>query len=83
MNSVVHEREWSVVDRGVEPVVLWIAFIGWFLENAATAQVQQQIVGNLLAGHTASEAMNPHYVSIPAATHLQETDGPPPASRTR
>jgi Zn-dependent protease len=51
---------------------LWIAFIGWFLENAATAQVQQQIVGNLLAGHTASEAMNPHYVSIPAATHLQE-----------
>jgi len=51
---------------------LWIAFIGWFLETAATAQVQQQIVGNVLAGHTASEAMNPRYVSIPAATHLQE-----------
>ena len=51
---------------------LWIAFIGWFLENAASAQVQQQIVGSLLAGHTASEAMNPHYVSAPPSTHLQD-----------
>lgn len=51
---------------------LWIAFIGWFLETAASAQVQQQVVGSLLAGHTASEAMNPHYVSTPAATHLQD-----------
>jgi Zn-dependent protease len=51
---------------------LWIAFIGWFLENAASAQVQQQIIGSLLAGHTASEAMNTHYVSVPAATHLQD-----------
>lgn len=51
---------------------LWIAFIGWFLENAASAQVQQQVVGSLLAGHTASEAMNPRYVSTPAATRLQD-----------
>ena len=51
---------------------LWIAFIGWFLENAASAQVQQQVVGNLLAGHTASEAMNPHYVSAAAGTSLQD-----------
>jgi Zn-dependent protease/CBS domain-containing protein len=51
---------------------LWIAFIGWFLENAASAQVQQQVVGSLLAGHTASEAMNPHYVSTSAATPLQD-----------
>jgi Zn-dependent protease/CBS domain-containing protein len=51
---------------------LWIAFIGWFLESAANAQVQQQVVGSLLAGHTASEAMDPHYVSTPAATHLQD-----------
>lgn len=50
---------------------LWILFIGWFLENAASAQVQQQVVGSLLAGHTVSEAMNPHYVSVPAATDLQ------------
>jgi len=51
---------------------LWIAFIGWFLESAATAQVQQQNVESLLTGHRASEAMNPHYDSIPAATHLHE-----------
>jgi len=51
---------------------LWIAFIGWFLENAASAQVQQQVVGSLLAGHTASEAMAPHYVSAAAGTHLQD-----------
>jgi Zn-dependent protease len=51
---------------------LWIAFIGWFLDNAASAQVQQQVIGNLLAGHTASEAMNTHYVTVPASTSLQD-----------
>ena len=30
---------------------VWIAFIGWFLENAASAQVQQVMVQGLLAGH--------------------------------
>ena len=29
---------------------LWIAFIGWFLDNAASAQVQQVMVHGLLAG---------------------------------
>jgi Zn-dependent protease len=51
---------------------LWIAFIGWFLENAASAQVQQQVIGSLLAGHTAAEAMNRSYVSTPASTSLQD-----------
>jgi len=51
---------------------LWIVFIGWFLESAATAQVQQQVVGGLLAGHTAAEAMNRRYVSVPADTTLQD-----------
>lgn len=36
---------------------LWIAFIGWFLESAAVAQVQQQVMQGLLAGHKVSEAM--------------------------
>ena len=36
---------------------LWIAFIGWFLESAAGAQVQQQMVQGLLVGHKVSEAM--------------------------
>jgi Zn-dependent protease/CBS domain-containing protein len=37
---------------------LWIAFIGWFLDSAASAQVQQQVVQTLLAGHKVSEAMH-------------------------
>ena len=37
---------------------LWIAFIGWFLESAANAQLQQQRVQTLLAGHRVAEAMS-------------------------
>jgi Zn-dependent protease/CBS domain-containing protein len=44
---------------------LWIAFIGWFLESAAGAQVQQQLVRSLLAGHKVSEAIGD------ACTHVQ------------
>ncbi len=37
---------------------LWIAFIGWFLQGAASSQLQQQTIQGLLAGHAVSEAMN-------------------------
>jgi Zn-dependent protease/CBS domain-containing protein len=36
---------------------LWIAFIGWFLDGAATRSVQHLAVENLMTGHTAREAM--------------------------
>lgn len=36
---------------------LWIAFIGWFLENAATASVQQVALREWLIGHTVREVM--------------------------
>ena len=36
---------------------LWIAFIGWFLENAATASYRQVALRDILQGHTASEVM--------------------------
>ena len=36
---------------------LWIAFIGWFLHSAAVQSVQQLAVQDLLAGHTAREAL--------------------------
>lgn len=36
---------------------LWIAFIGWFLDNAATSSYRQLTVRNLLAGHTVREVM--------------------------
>ena len=38
---------------------MWIAFIGWFLESAALAQIQLQTVHALLAGHTVAESMIP------------------------
>lgn len=49
---------------------LWIAFIGWFLESAANAQVQQQHVQDLLAGHTVSQAISFNYTIIPESTTL-------------
>lgn len=51
---------------------LWIAFIGWFLESAATSQAQQQIVHDLLAGHTVKQAMNRNYATVSSRTTLQD-----------
>ena len=51
---------------------LWIAFIGWFLDNAASAQVQQVTVQGLLTGHTVSQAMSSHCASVPADVTLQD-----------
>jgi len=36
---------------------LWIGFIGWFLENAATASYRRVALQEMLAGHTAREVM--------------------------
>ncbi len=51
---------------------LWIAFIGWFLDNAASAQVQQVTVQGLLTGHTVSQVMSSHCASVPAEVTLQD-----------
>lgn len=51
---------------------LWIAFIGWFLESAALAQVQQQRVTQILDGHHVNEAMTAEYASIPPDESLEE-----------
>ena len=50
---------------------LWIAFIGWFLDNAATAQVHQVMFQGLLSGHTVSQAMSTRCVTVPADLMLQ------------
>ena len=50
---------------------LWIAFIGWFLESAATGQVQQQTIHDLLEGHTVQQIMTHNYVTIPVELTLQ------------
>ncbi len=49
---------------------MWIAFIGWFLESAALAQIQLQTVHALLAGHTVAESMDRKYAEIDADTDL-------------
>jgi Zn-dependent protease len=51
---------------------LWIAFIGWFLDNAASAQVHQVMFQGLLAGHTASQAMSGHCVTVSTDLTLQQ-----------
>jgi Zn-dependent protease len=37
---------------------LWITFIGWFLDHAASTQVHQTMFQGLLSGHKVSQAMN-------------------------
>jgi Zn-dependent protease len=51
---------------------LWIGFIGWFLESAAMAQVQQQQIQGLLAGHKVSEAMSRDYTTIAPDITIQQ-----------
>ena len=36
---------------------LWIAFIGWFLETAASSQLHQQTIHDLLDGHRVVDTM--------------------------
>ena len=50
---------------------LWIGFIGWFLESAAMAQVQQQRLHDLLAGRKVSQAMSTNYTSVSPGMTLQ------------
>lgn len=51
---------------------LWIAFIGWFLQNAATASVQQMTLTRLLAGHTVGEIMTRDCTTLTPEVTLEE-----------
>jgi Zn-dependent protease len=51
---------------------LWIAFIGWFLDHAAAAQIQQVLFQGLLAGHKVAQAMSSNCIAIPAELTLQQ-----------
>ena len=51
---------------------LWIAFIGWFLDNAAAAELQQVTAQGLLAGHTVRQAMSGAGVGVPTDMTLQQ-----------
>lgn len=50
---------------------IWIVFIGWFLETAASAQINQQVLQNTMAGHKVSEAMGKNFAFIPDNYTLQ------------
>ncbi len=50
----------------------WFAFIGWFLDNAATAELHQAMFKELLAGHTVSQAMSRQSATVAADLKLQE-----------
>jgi Zn-dependent protease len=51
---------------------LWIAFIGWFLDNAAAAQIQQVGLQDVLSRHTVAQAMSVQYVVVPVDLPLQQ-----------
>lgn len=51
---------------------LWLAFIGWFLESAAVAQIHQQTLRDLLAGHTVIDALRSDIQSVSSDTSVQD-----------
>jgi len=44
---------------------LWLVFIGWFLQNAASASYRQAQWQEAIHGITASQVMNSHYTTVP------------------
>ncbi len=51
---------------------LWIAFIGWFLESAASSQIRQQTIHDLLEGHHVADAMRRDYTAVLPGTTLEQ-----------
>ena len=51
---------------------LWVAFIGWFLDNAASVQIQQVMFRGLLTGHRVAQAMSTHCATVPEDMTLQQ-----------
>lgn len=51
---------------------LWIAFIGWFLESAAGAQLQQEALRATLGDRRVLDAMKRDFPRVPGSTTLQE-----------
>lgn len=51
---------------------VWIAFIGWFLDNAAQSSYRQMAVRNMLVGHTVREIMTQDCYPLSPAMLLEE-----------
>lgn len=51
---------------------LWLAFIGWFLQNAAAASSAQSNMQQSLQGVTVRQAMNHHFPLVPGILSLNQ-----------
>jgi Zn-dependent protease len=51
---------------------LWLAFIGWFLENAASSSYHQVALQDILKGHRVSELMTRDCPTIPPQLTIQQ-----------
>jgi CBS domain-containing protein len=51
---------------------MWIAFIGWFLDNAAQSSYREMATKNMLAGHTVREVMTRDCYPLAPAMSLDE-----------
>jgi Zn-dependent protease len=51
---------------------LWIAFIGWFLDNAAVSQTRHQMVEEFLSGHRVSDVMSKNFTEVSQDVTLQQ-----------
>jgi len=51
---------------------LWIALIGWFLDNAASVQIQQVTLRGLLTGHRVMQAMSTRCAVVPEDLTVQD-----------
>ena len=51
---------------------LWIALIGWFLDTAASVQLQQVTLRGLLAGHRVAQAMSTRYAIVPETLTVKQ-----------
>lgn len=51
---------------------LWIALIGWFLENAASGSYQQVAVQDMLRGHKVSEVMTRDCPTVPPRLTIEQ-----------
>ncbi len=51
---------------------LWLAFIGWFLENAASSSYRQLALQEILKGHRVSELMTRDCPTIPPQLTIQQ-----------
>ncbi|MDP2952784.1 MAG: site-2 protease family protein [Chloroflexota bacterium] len=49
---------------------VWLAIIGWFLENAASSSYQEAVLRNALRGFTVRDLMNRDYLSVPPSLTL-------------